>query len=98
MKVDYLPRALDALEDAPAGVRKAFFKQIKFLEVDLRHPSLKAKKYYVTKDIWQARVNKDWRFYFNILGDTYIIRDIIPHPKWSRYVSLWTIYPPPEGQ
>jgi hypothetical protein len=23
----------------------------------------------------------DRRFYFNILGDTYIIRDIIPHPK-----------------
>jgi hypothetical protein len=30
---------------------------------------------------WQARVNKNWRFYFNIVGDTYIIRDIVPHPK-----------------
>ena len=81
MKLDYLPKALDALEDAPAAVRKAFFKQIKFLELDLRHPSLKAKKYDEKNDIWQARVNKDWRFYFNIVGDTYIIRDIIPHPK-----------------
>jgi hypothetical protein len=32
-------------------------------------------------DLWQARVNRDWRFYFNIVNDTYIIRDIIPHPK-----------------
>jgi hypothetical protein len=29
----------------------------------------------------QARVNRNWRFYFNIVGDTYIIRDIVPHPK-----------------
>lgn len=81
MKVDYLPRALEGLEDAPAAVRKAFFKQVRFLQQDLRHPSLKAKKYDETKDIWQARVNKGWRFYFNIVGETYIIRDIIPHPK-----------------
>ena len=29
MKIDYLPRALAVLDDAPAEVRKAFFKQIK---------------------------------------------------------------------
>ena len=81
MRIDYLPRALEALEDAPAKVRKAFFKQVKFLQQDLRHPSLKAKKYSAAEDLWQARVNRDWRFYFNIAGDTYIIRDIIPHPK-----------------
>lgn len=45
MKIDYLPRALKALEDAPAEVREAFFKQVKFLEQNLRHPSLQAKKY-----------------------------------------------------
>ncbi|MBZ5624087.1 MAG: hypothetical protein LAQ69_36115 [Acidobacteriia bacterium] len=66
---------------APAGVRKAFFKQVKFLERDLHHPSLHAKKYDEARDLWQARVNRDWRFYFHIIGDTYLIRDIIPHPK-----------------
>jgi mRNA-degrading endonuclease RelE of RelBE toxin-antitoxin system len=81
MKIDYLPRAEKALADAPADVRKAFFKQAKFLAQDLRHPSLHAKKYDERKDRGQARVNKDWRFYFNIVGDTYVIRDIIPHPK-----------------
>ena len=81
MKVDYLPRALKALEDAPAQVRKAFFKQAAFLEQNLQHPSLHAKKYDETSSLWQARVNKDWRFYFHIVGDTYLIRDIIPHPK-----------------
>jgi mRNA-degrading endonuclease RelE of RelBE toxin-antitoxin system len=81
MKIDYLPRALKALEDAPDVVRKAFFKQVAFLEKDLQHPSLHAKKYDESKDRWQARVNRDWRFYFNIVGDTYVIRDVVPHPK-----------------
>ena len=81
MKLTYLTKAIDALQDCPPAVRKAFFKQIKFLEQDLRHPSLNAKKYDEAKDIWQARINRDWRFYFNIVGDTYVIRDIIPHPK-----------------
>jgi mRNA-degrading endonuclease RelE of RelBE toxin-antitoxin system len=81
MKIDYLPRALKALRDAPPAVRKAFFKQAELLERDLRHPSLRAKKYDEVLDLWQARVNKHWRFYFNIVDDTYVVRDIIPHPK-----------------
>ncbi len=36
MKLDYLPKALDALEDAPAAVRKAFFKQVKFQHASIR--------------------------------------------------------------
>jgi mRNA-degrading endonuclease RelE of RelBE toxin-antitoxin system len=81
MKVDYLPRALTALEDAPPAIRKAFFKQVKFLLKDIRHPSLRAKKYDEPLGRWQARINKGWRFYFSIADDTYVIRDIIPHPK-----------------
>ena len=81
MKIDYLPRALKALADASEPVRRAFLKQVGLLAENLAHPSLHAKKYDESKDLWQARVNKDWRFYFHIVGDTYLIRDIIPHPK-----------------
>jgi len=82
MKVDYDdPRVVASLRDAPRNVRRAFFKQIKFLAVNLHHPSLRAKKYDETHGIWQARVNKDWRFYFVIATDTYIVLDVIPHPK-----------------
>jgi mRNA interferase RelE/StbE len=81
MKIDYAPPVLEALEEAPATVRKAFFKQTAFLAQNLKHPSLHAKKYDQARDLWQARVNKDWRFYFLIVDDTYIITDVIPHPK-----------------
>ncbi len=81
MKVVLSDAALDSLADAPPAVRKAFFKQIKFLGEDLHHPSLRAKKYDQGKDRWQARVNKDWRFYFKIIDDTYHVSAVIPHPK-----------------
>ena len=81
MKIGYLPRALNALDEAPEEVRRAFFKQVRLLSENIQHPSLHAKKYDEAKDIWQARVNLSWRFYFNISGGAYIIRDIIPHPK-----------------
>jgi mRNA interferase RelE/StbE len=81
-------RALaEGLDDIRKGrlhgpfVRKAFDKQAKLLLENLHHPSLRAKKYDETKDIWQARVNRSWRFYFMIDDDTYIITRLIPHPK-----------------
>ena len=81
MKVVLSDRAIEALQDAPPNVRRSFEKQLRFLTQNLLHPSLHAKKNDVTHDLWQARVNKSWRFYFSIVDDTYRIEKIIPHPK-----------------
>ncbi len=81
MKIAYAERALTSLEDAPVSVRKAFFKQLRFLAENLSHPSLHAKKYDEGRDVWQARINRDWRFYFTIEGDTCRIQDVMRHPK-----------------
>jgi mRNA interferase RelE/StbE len=81
MKLVYTKTALESLQDLPFAIRKAFYKQAGFLLADLHHPSLRAKKYSEAEDKWQARVNKSWRFYFKIVGDTYLIEDITPHPK-----------------
>jgi hypothetical protein len=62
MKFHYAPRALIALESAPEGVRKAFYKQVRLLSTNLRHPSLRTKRFDDGKGWWQARVNDDWRF------------------------------------
>lgn len=81
MKVVLSDRAIEALQDAPRNVQRAFNKQLRLLVNNLLHPSLHAKKYDEAKDRWQARVNKNWRFYFTIRDDTYCIEDVIPHPK-----------------
>lgn len=81
MKLVFSPRFLKQYQAAPPEVQRAFDKQAKLLVQNLRHPSLRAKKYDEARDIWQARVTRDWRFYFTIEGDTYQLHTIISHPK-----------------
>ncbi len=81
MKVRYSQRFLGQYAAAPAEVRKAFDKQSRLLLENLNHPSLRAKKYDEALDLWQARVNRRWRFYFTIEGEEYRLHDIKPHPK-----------------
>ena len=68
-----------AYAKAPPAIKRVLLKQVAFLLDDIQHPSLRAKKYDAER--WQARVSRDWRFYFRIEGDTYILLDLIPHPK-----------------
>jgi plasmid maintenance system killer protein len=81
MRLDYTERFLKSYESAPTRVQQAVDKQLAFLVRDLRHSSLRAKKYDESKNYWQARVNRDWRFYFRIEGDAYILLDVTRHPK-----------------
>jgi len=60
-------------------IQDAFEKQINFLLQDIRHPSLRAKKYDEGTNIWQARVTKNVRFYFRLEGDVYILLNIRRH-------------------
>ncbi len=66
---------------APKTVREAFDKQSQLLLQNLHHPSLHAKKYDEARDLWQARVNYTWRFYFKIVGNVYLMDEIKYHPK-----------------
>ncbi len=81
MVARFTEKAANDYAEAPADVRKAFKKQLGLLLANLRHPSLRAKKYSEAQDIWQARINRSWRFYFIIQGDSCEIITIIPHPK-----------------
>lgn len=63
----------------PENIKRKVAKQIRFLTRSMRHPSLRAKKYDETNDIWQARIDKGYRFYFKIKGDVYILIKLIKH-------------------
>ena len=81
MKLDYSPHFLRSYDKAPREVQAAFDKQSPLLLQNLRYPSLHAKKYDESQDLWQARVTVSWRFYFKIVGDTYRLEEIKTHPK-----------------
>ena len=81
MKIFLTPKADRDYEALPPNLQARVKKQFEFLLTDLRHPSIRAKKYDENRDIWQGRVNRSYRFYFRIEDDNYIILAIIPHPK-----------------
>lgn len=68
---DTLPKRLQMLAD----------KQFDHLVNNMRHPSLHAKKYDSSQDLWQGRIDRTYRFYFVIVEDTYVILSITKHPK-----------------
>ena len=59
MKVDHSERAGKTLDGLTPRLREAVYKQVKLLEQNRRHPSLRAKKYDESRNIWQARVNRN---------------------------------------
>lgn len=81
MRIEYTPKFKKNLRSFPEETRKTFYKQVNFLLRDIRHPSLKAKKYNEEGNIWQARIDKNIRLYFLIENDTYILLEIKYHPK-----------------
>ncbi|MBI2100167.1 MAG: hypothetical protein HYT48_02405 [Candidatus Vogelbacteria bacterium] len=81
MRPIFSHRFVRQLEKFSPTVQRVFYKQLGLLVGNLRHPSLRAKKYEEGKGTWQARVDQDIRFYFLIEDDTYILLDIKKHPK-----------------
>lgn len=81
MRFLYSDRFKRSFNSAPSLIRDTFSRKAAFLLENLHHPSLHAKKYDEASNVWQARVNRDWRFYFTIDGDTYVLLDIMKHPK-----------------
>jgi hypothetical protein len=81
MHAVYTKRFLSSYAGAPPEIQRAVDRRIALLLHDLRHPSLRAKKYDEARDLWQARATESWRFYFRIEGAAYHLIDLMPHPK-----------------
>ena len=79
MKIVYHPHFQKVLKKFPLSVQNKFEKQVIYLMENIRHPSLHAKKYDESSDLWQARVDGGVRFYFFIQKDSYTLVDISRH-------------------
>lgn len=65
----------------PLVIKKKFEKQLRFLQSNLRHPSLRAKKVSGLRDIWEARIDRSYRFSFTIDGNALRLIIIGPHDE-----------------
>ena len=82
MKIQFTKNGKSDYNSIHENIQALADKQFELLiHIGLTHNSLHAKKYSETNDYWQARLSRDWRFYFFIIGDTYLIHEIKKHPK-----------------
>ena len=75
---------IEYYESLPQRIQKQADKQLGLLLQNLHHPSLRIKKMKGVKNIWEARVTKDYRFSFEIRGDAYILRRVSKHNEVLR--------------
>lgn len=64
----------------PQSIQDRADKQFSLLLNNPRHPSLRLKKIKGHPSIWEGRVTKRYRFTFQIVGETYLLRRIGTHP------------------
>ena len=79
MKVIILPKFDEKYANLPDKIQRKANRQIAFLLQNFRHPSLHAKKYDEANDVWQARIDRSYRFYFKIEGDLYLLTELEKH-------------------
>lgn len=63
----------------PQPIKKAAQKQLGLLLDNPDHPSLNIKKIQGTRNIWEGRITRSYRFTFHIVEDTYVLRKIGTH-------------------
>jgi mRNA-degrading endonuclease RelE of RelBE toxin-antitoxin system len=80
MRLVVTDRARKDYVGLPQTVQKRVSKQFAMLLKDRRYPSLHAKKYEGADGVFQSRVDRNYRFYFEVIGDAYVILSIIKHP------------------
>ncbi len=68
----------------PEEIKRRVNKQFSFLLENPRHPSLRVKKLKSKEDVWEARVTRDYRFTFQMMGDICILRRIGKHDEVLR--------------
>jgi mRNA-degrading endonuclease RelE of RelBE toxin-antitoxin system len=81
MQFIFTAKGFKDYENLPLNIQALADKQLNFLLKNIRHPSLRAKKYNESENIWQIRISIDYRLYFCIDKDLYVILSITKHPK-----------------
>jgi mRNA-degrading endonuclease RelE of RelBE toxin-antitoxin system len=66
-------------DDLPESIKKQTDQHLSLFIENPHHPSLRIKKIKGHPKIWEGRISKNYRFTFQIEGETYILRRIGTH-------------------
>lgn len=81
MKIAFTDSFCEDSSRLPTAIQKKIDRQLKFLAQNLLHPGLRAKKIQGYSDIWEARVDRFYRFTFKIIADTIYLRRVDKHDE-----------------
>jgi len=79
MRIFYTESFKKDFQELPQEVKLITQKKLEFFANDFRHPSLRVKRMEGLNNIWEGRINDDYRFTFQIDGDIYVLRRIGSH-------------------
>lgn len=68
-------------DDLPIKIRKKADRQVNLLADNLRYPGLRVKHIKGQTDIWEARIDRFYRFSFKIENDIIYLRRVGAHDK-----------------
>lgn len=74
----------ECFKSLPKEIKKKCRKQLKLLLENHRYPSLRTKKIEGEKDIFEARVNKKFRFTYQVDNGYYVLRVVKNHEEALR--------------
>ena len=80
----YTDRFKKLSQKLPAVQKKKLEKQLLLLASDLRHPSIGVKKMVHQEDIWEARIDKRYRFTFKMKGGMITLRAAGTHEIYKN--------------
>ena len=66
-------------DSLPREIKERTSKQFTLLLENPRHPSLRLKKIKGHPTMWEGRITESYRFTFQIVGETYLLRRIGTH-------------------
>jgi len=68
----------------PASIQKRTDEKLKFLVQNVSHPSLRVKRVQKHKGVFEGRVTKDYRFFFQITTEGYILLRVDKHDIFEK--------------
>ncbi len=81
MKLHRQPQFDLDYQKLPVKIKTKLHRQLKAISENLRHPSLRTKKIQGHSDIWEARIDRFYRFTFKIINDIVFLRRAGKHDE-----------------
>jgi len=84
MKVVYPRPFAKQYKKLPAKVREKFDRQLRRLVKDPQHPFLRARKMVNREEVWEARIDIQYRFTFQFNDEDIVLRSIGTHEIYRQ--------------